>query len=94
MTGMVRPGPDAPDDRVFTNCWTRVAGGTLRSSAFASTVCVASSTRGATKVIGLVAIDLAVGVEDLHRQAEPQLGRAIERHLDVRLEPGSCRRSW
>ena len=51
-----------------------------------STVCVASSTRGATNVIGLVASTFAVGVEDLHRQADAQIRRAIDRNLDVRLE--------
>ena len=37
-------------------------------------------------MIGIGRDDLAVGIEDLHRQPHPQLRRAIERHLDVGFE--------
>ena len=59
-TGTVRPGVDAPDDRARARtAATRDRRRHVAAAAlFTSTVCVASSTRGATNVIGLVATTL------------------------------------
>ena len=94
VTGTVSPGTLAPDDaRAHELQHADATAASSRSRLLTSTVCVASSTRGATKVIGIGGDDLAVAVEQLHRQAEAQLRRAIERHLDVGLERLRCRRS-
>ena len=39
------------------------------------------------KVIGLVGDHLAIGVEQLHGQSQPEIRGTLERHVDVGLEP-------
>ena len=58
VTGTVTPGTDRQTTRILTNCCSLMFAGTSRSSAFASTVCVAGSARGETNEIGLRATGL------------------------------------
>ena len=58
VRGTVSPWMVRHTMRARMNCRTRTAGGTLLSRLLTSTVCVASSTRAAMKLMGLVAMTL------------------------------------
>ena len=93
VTGIVSARHRAPDDARSDELLDAHGRRRLREERSSRAPSASSGRRAATtNVIGLVRDDLAVDVEDLHRQAELQLRRAIDRHLDVGLEPAPCRR--